>query len=260
MTMSIHTRHLAAALLALMALAIGCSEDDPTAGTHIGNPGDLDFRATSALRAEDGAPASRDAKGEFYGLREARINLRDIELDLPDGVGCAELEGALVGASCEGDKIRVEGPLLIDLLEGSAQPSIAEVRIPPLTYKRVDYRIDDAEDLPDGHVLEDHSFYVAAGFERDGQPLELRILLKFNEDARVEAPIGVALPGGGRLTVNFDAAQWLSDVPIGDCLDDGDLEIDNGVVLVDEDSDCGEIEGTIKDNIKSSTALQSSDR
>ena len=246
-------------LLALLCQA-ACGEagDDPSTGTHIGNPVELAFTASSALSAADGRLVARDDEGTDYALTEARVNIRDIDLDLPVGVACTDIEGQLQGARCDSAslKVVVEGPFVVDLLTGAAAPSLSGVRLPPLAWRRVDFRISEARDLPTADTLSGHSFVARADFERGGQVAELRIELKFNEDARVEAPSGVVLPDGGRLVVDFDAGAWFAGLPIGECLEEGDLTLEGGVLILDEDTDCGEAERAIKENIKENTILR----
>lgn len=243
--------------LPLLAMTLAaCDAGEPTAGTHVGNPGALRFAATSAVAVGD-APASRDGDGAVHAFTEARVNLRDIELDLPDGVECADIADQLVGAYCDAAdaKVVVEGPRVVDLLAGTATPSLDDVRLPPLVWRRIDFRLDDARDLP-GDDLEGYSF-VARAIDPGGERADaLHIRLAMGEDARVEAPEGVMLPEGGLLVVDFDVEAWLADLPLAQCVEDGELRVEGGAVIIDERSGCGDLERRLKDNIKDNTRLR----
>jgi hypothetical protein len=225
-------------VLVPLALVAGCAGPEG-AGVQV--------RAVSTAMEDSGAT--------LYALAEGRLRLRHIELDLPDGMRCAELDGLLAGASCRTsdgeDKISIAGPLDVDLVAGTSSPSLDHVVIPPGSYRRVDLRVE-----PD---QQDVSMAARAGFERDGQPLTLELALKFNEDIRVERPGGVAIEPGMDLVAGFAVGDWLAGIDVGACIDDGDLEVEGGVVRIHEDSTsggCSGIEGTIKDNMKNSGRLE----
>jgi len=250
--------------LCLVALAMAaCADDgDPTTGTHIGNPGDLEFRVSSALTADDGALELQDLDQARFALAEARIVLRDIELDLPDGLGCEDLGALSTQARCDavGHKVVVAGPFVVDLLGRTSTPSLDGLVLPGIAWRRIDFRIDDARSglLPFADPLAERSLFVRAWFDHDGSPTELRVQLRFNEDARVEARDGLIVTDGGRLVVDFDVALWLQHVPLTACIAQGELAVLDGVVTIDDDDgghDCGDLEAAIKQDIKDSAML-----
>ena len=56
-----------------------------------------------AVSARNGAaiPVAHDARGTAFTVDQGLLHLRNIELDLPAGLTCADVEGQLVGATCE---------------------------------------------------------------------------------------------------------------------------------------------------------------
>lgn len=253
--------------IASLLLTVGC---DAETGSHIGNPlAQVSFE----LRAVDDSGNNEtivfsDEAGTEYELTEARANFREIELDLPSDIACTDIEESLAGgAECKSDggghTILIDGPFVVDLLTGQSTPSLAAIRLPAITYTRIDFRIDDAD--PEDGVIEsddelaDVSLVASADFSYMDEDLTLNLVLKFNEDVRVESEEGITVPDGGVLEVLLDTGLWLDDVPIGECLDDDDLEVVDGVLSIDENTsgggDCSDIEDTIKDNIKNSADL-----
>jgi hypothetical protein len=237
-----------------------------------------------------------DGSGLEATLTHARVHLRHIELDLPFGMRCAGVRDQLAGgAVCKSDvsdddgtpdqgsgdapgtpgaedsgtgaprdrherTILIRGPFVVDLLAGVSTPSLSRVRVPAVAYTRIDVRIDDGElgegVLRSGDELIDRSLVVWADFVYMGTPVELRLSLKFNEDVRFEAPRGV--PAGPELRLELEVDRWLSGIRLADCLDGGDLVVEDGVLLVDDDSargECSDLEGDIKDNVKNSARL-----
>lgn len=239
----------------------------------------ISFQAVSG-EGEVVAPGSSisDEGQTAFAFSELQVHLRDIELDLPDGKGCDEVADQLSeGVSCDdssddaaGDDssngtVRIAGPFVIDLLNGTSTPDLAAITVPAGTYKRIDFRIDDGD--PDqgvvapGSALDDRSLAGALSFDLDGVATTLRLSLRFNEDIRLEDPAGLTVDGNGAaLLARFDANAWLTGLDISGCLDRGELAVDNGEVLVDDDApsgsgDCSDIENTIKTNIKESGQL-----
>lgn len=248
-------------MMVAMSLLVASACGDSSTGSHIGNPVSIGFTVRSALSGAGQAPTMQDETGTVYALKVARANVRDVRLRLPVGMTCADVDASdMTGATCDlGDdvpaepEIRVEGPFVVDLLTGLS-PGLASVRVPDLAYTRVDYRLDDA-DPDDGVVaatdpLSELSMIVDADFESASGPAQLRLRLKFNEDLRVEFPGGIAVGAGERILIGFDAAGWLSEAGIGECLSSGELQVVDGAVVVDEDSGCDGVEEAVKENIK----------
>lgn len=249
-----------------------CGGDGGTTGSHIGNPANVTFTVPQALTATPTKPKAQDAQGSDFTIERARVFIRRVELDLPDGQRCEDIDpSVLVGATCQAPetaqdnaKIKLQGPFVIDLLTATSSPSLDEIIVPALDYKRIDYRVDDGDEeggLSPGDELIDRSFIVDASFDYKGQPTTLKLRLNFNEDLRLEREQASAATASGRVVVELDAAKWLQGASITSCLDDGELERVDGVVIIDDKLDrCDEIEDQIKANIKEMSRLLTSTR
>lgn len=255
-------RHVWTLLIATHIVAFGCVEDAAAPSARPLSVG-LDDTSGSQNGGSETPPTTfTDDAGTVYAMTEIRAILRHIELDLPSGVTCAEVEDELVGAICEVDKIVVEGPFVVDLLQGTSTPSLSNVRVPDLAYPRADLRIDDADSdtgLDPDDPLNDYSWILRATFTRDDDTLELYIRLKLNEDIRFEAPEGVRASSEAPLLVVFDPAVWLNGIPIEACLDAGDIETRSGTLEISDNSatgQCSDIETLLKANLKESGQLR----
>lgn len=226
--------------------------------------------AMSALTSDGATPVPTDRTGTSFTLQQGLIHLRHIELDLPRGQRCADLGDQLAGATCHdsstaGDeaKIRIAGPIVVDLVAGTSTPSLAEVVIPAGTYDRVDLRVDDGVPsqgvVTPGSPLDDNSFAVIATFQHRGAQATLDLRLNFDEDIRIEQPGGVAVAPGEDLVARFAAANWLAGVSLGACVDT--LTATDNRYVVDDRNDgaCSGIEDTVKRAMKESGDLDSSD-
>ena len=226
----------------------GCSDSEPTVGFSI-----QAVSQSGSVAAADFAMTD-DGSGD-YQLTEAMLRLRHIELDLPEGQTCMDLQGLVDGGavcdlSGDSDKIVIDGPFTVDLVMGTTTPSLDAVIIPEGTYKRIDFRVEDNAD--------DASFAVQATFDRRGETHTLDLSLDFNEDIRVEHPDGIVVDADTDLVAQFVVDNWLAGVDIGKCMDDDDLRMEGTTVFVDDAStggDCSDIENTIKDNMKNSGQL-----
>lgn len=270
-----HAPRVIIALTAAMSLS-ACGDAD-TADPIRARGLSLALAGASPTAVDDPSFEFADGSGQRYALGEARFVLRHIELDLPDGVRCDDIHHLLAGgATCDGtddptdradrsgsnDTVRIDGPFVVDLAGGRVEPPLDGVRLPDLAWRRVDLRVDDADDalgLPEDDPLHASSWYMTASFERDAAPLSLSVGLKFNEDIRFEAEGGVATDTDEPLLIAFDVSRWLDGLPIGACIDDGELEVSDGVVAVSDRAArgaCADIEGVLKDNLKNSADLR----
>lgn len=215
---------------------------------------------------EQSAPIEfHSSDGAAFTLTAARANFRDIEIDLPDGQRCADLQ-VEAPAQCKSEPggsetIIVRGPIIVDLVTGTSTPDLSTVRIPAGTYSRIDFRLDDTtaeSGLPTSDELYGRSFVASAAFEHEGTPAELQIALQFNEDFRVEEPEGVDLRGAdGELLTLLRPELWFEELPVGDCIAKGDVVVENGTYRLDDRAGggCSGAEGVLKRNLKRSADL-----
>ncbi|MEZ4369023.1 MAG: hypothetical protein R2939_22490, partial [Kofleriaceae bacterium] len=204
--------------------------------------------------AGPGAPlTAADQAGVVYTLSAGQLGVRDIEFDLPDGVTCGDLDGELVGATCDDDagedKLVVAGPFVVDLVARTATPSLAEVRIPAGTYRRVDVRVEPTPAL-DGAALA-----ATLAFSWDATPSTVALRLRLNEDIRTEAPGGVVVAAGDDLVARFVIDGWLAGADVVGCLEAEGAAPGDDAVIDDDAGGCGDLEDAIKENFKESADL-----
>lgn len=228
-----------------------------------------DAGITVSARTGAAVPVANDATGAAFTLGRGLLHLRHIELDLPSGSSCADV-GDLAGAECHAgdtaadeDKLRIDGPFVVDMIAGTSTPSLAGVTIPAGTYRRIDLRVDDGDPAEGvvvaGSELDDNALAVIATFDAGGGPSTLDLRLNFDEDIRIEQPGGVAVAAGDDLIARFAAADWLAGVDLGACV--ATLTAVDGRYVIDDRNDgaCGGIEDTVKNAMKNSGDLVDSD-
>ncbi len=258
-------------LLSSLALGLTACGSDGASLRFTSNDRAVDLSgAWVQAAAETPTPSTEFLSGDgtVFTLTQARIHLRDIRLDLPKGTKCEDVSGLLSGAECKGSDdsktILVPGPIVVDLMTGATMPDLSGLRIPAGTYKRIDFRLEEAKSDEVGATepLLGYSFLARADFTQDGAARTLELLFKFSEDARFESATGVEVPEGGSLIAFLKPAVWLEGLPLGECVRDGDLEVANGTVRIDGKAGgkCGDAEGTVKENIKRSGDLRKSEK
>lgn len=246
---------------AAVALLAACGR--PDAGLRVA--AEATGSSQSALGQGQSALSFNSSDGTSFELTMARVNFRHIEVDLPSGEKCSaltlEAPVECKNSSSGTPRVFIPGPIVVNLLTGESTPDLRKVAIPAGVYKRIDFRIDDAKDqgLAATDPLNNNSFVATASFVRNGQPSTLSLALSFNEDLRVEEAEGVQVSGDeGELLLLLKPDGWLSDIPVIQCLNAGDLAVDSsGVVLLDERAkgSCSGVEDSLKRNIKRSLDL-----
>ena len=226
-------------------------------------------QAGATASSDIASPTFRSSDGVLFTLTEARIFLRDIRLDLPQGTKCSDVSGLISGATCKASESKsgddgsgtvvVSGPLTVDLLSGVTTPDLSGLRLPAGTYKRIDFRLEEARsgEVPADSALLGYSLQVKARFEQDSSPATLDLKLKFSEDARFESSTGVQVGADEALLALLAPQTWLAGLPVSQCLRKGDLQMSGSVLTIDDRAkgDCGDAEKRVRDNIKNSGRL-----
>jgi hypothetical protein len=209
----------------------------------------------------------QSSDGVTLQLTQARIHLRDIRLDLPQGTKCADVISLAAGAECMGGDsgsgsgtLVVRGPIVVDLMTGVTTPDLSGLVIPAGTYKRIDFRLEEghADELPAGETLIGYSLKASADFTGQQAGKKLELALKFSEDARFESATGVEVPEGGKLIAMLQPTKWLTDLPLASCVSKGDVVVEGDTVRIDDQAkgECSGAEDLVKRNIKTSGDLR----
>lgn len=232
--------------------------------------------APSALIVTDGGGTTVDVTGAW-------INAAEVEIELPEGLGCAVVDFELPSfAACAEEtemeegveeveaEIRLTGPFIFDLLAGTSTPEIGAFSVPSGLIHEIEVEVDDVEEetaLPAGvpAELSGNTLIAVGTLTLSGTPTPFSLRLKFSEEMEFEDLSGLELSETAALNqilVNFNIASWLSGVDLAACIAEGDVTTVDGTIVIDENSnsgDCSDIENTIKDNIEASGLLDEED-
>lgn len=241
------------------ALLVGCLQDSGSndksnsdnsslkmqlANTPLGGAASLYTAVGDVLVFSDGATT--------FTITEARMNIRDIRFDT------SSTETADVATE-------VNGPYIMDLVNGSALPQDITFDLPNGNYPRVDIRLDEAniEDgmLDEGDELLGNALVVKGTHNylgvTDGT---FTLTLKVSEDIRFE-PVGgfvVDADAGADITLTYEVTDWLEDpaapgtkVNLTACiLADGLMDELTHHVAMDQNTQCTGITESIGNLIK----------
>ncbi|MBX2803159.1 MAG: hypothetical protein KTR31_36095 [Myxococcales bacterium] len=219
----------------------GTTATADTGGTTTGDTGSATTTPTpTSFQVEDMA-------GNLVTIDGGNAAIRDIEIDLPSGQTCGDLDPTFAFESpvrCEDgeDKIEIVGPFLVDLVTREATPSLAGLTIPPGTYERVDIRFDP------GASGSGVSLAMAGTIEDISDPVAFELALEINEDARFESPDGIEVDASEDMFAQIDLDVVFRQTLLGSC---ARSLADGGVAQIDNESDCGDdLEDAIEDAIK----------
>ncbi|PTL77124.1 hypothetical protein DAT35_46665 [Vitiosangium sp. GDMCC 1.1324] len=220
---------------------------------------------------EPQAPTFHSSDGVTFTLTEALLRLEDIHLRLPQGSGCSDVRGLPPDATCSrGDSgsgssdVLLPGPIFVDLMTGTTTPDLSSLRLPSGTYKAIDFRLEDnplmdaKRDAPSEELLMSYSLVVKATFTQEDTVNTLDLRLHFSEDARFESTPGIAVGSGDEMLALLQPQAWLEGLPVGRCLQKGDLRLTENVLSIDDQAsgECTGAVNTLKRNIKYSGDLR----
>jgi hypothetical protein len=208
-------------------------------------------------------PEFRSSDGLVFTLAEARIHLKDIRVELPQGAKCSAVRGLPAGATCETGEtstVKIPGPILVDMVTSASTPDLSGLRLPAGTYHRIDFRLDEAkaDEVPANEPLVGYTLRVKATFIQNATLQTLELNLKFSEDARFESTTGLQVFGNDTLLAMLNPQMWLDGLPVASCLQKGDLVTSSGVLRFDASAkgDCSGAETLVKANVKRSGELR----
>jgi hypothetical protein len=268
----------------------GASKDQVTVGVQLALTGSAETSAQSGDKPE---LVAHEAQGGAFAIEHARAVVERIELYLPTGddddssdddssddkgsdkVTGTDRRGGSVSdddatddsssddsaSGSSGDKITIRGPFVVDLVDGTSTPEIANVTIPAGHYRRVDVRFSN-----DGHgkldasdPLHDLTFVADGKFTPNGAgEMPFNLALDFNEEARFESEAGIDISEESvkDVLLKLDVSKWFSALPVGNCMEEGALAADGDMLVIDERAECSHIERDLKDAIKTSGRLE----
>ena len=254
------------------ALTAGCGDD-----SNGGTPTEVDtaqlrMDVMSSSAASAGQLEFQDSSGTVYTLTSLRLAVEEIELDLPDGVTCGDLgsgysrflecdDDGLLGGE---DQVRLDGPFVFNVIDGTSRPDVSEIEIPAVNYQQVDLEVDTArvEDdlLPIESDLIDRTVVAYADFESDNQKRQLQLNFSFKAEAKAGGgdQTNLDLEQGDTLVLTLDVANWLNNIPVTECLQVGELKAGGGIVELDDESigECEDAEAEFEENFERSLEVR----
>lgn len=230
-------------------------------GTETGN-GLVTMKLGLTSSAPGEALQTQDAQGTAFVIDAASIYVGRIDFDEPGQGACEGLSPrGNERVKCDGGKVRVNGPLSVDLIAQTAEPSLVGLEIPAGRYRRAEVRVEvgTTQRLPPGHPLGGRTLVASGRFEHRGEALTFELALAFSDTLRFESADGVEVGAGGasELLLELDVERWFSALPITQCLEDGDLPVTNGLVRIENRGRrCGAIETALRSQIQGSGRLR----
>ncbi len=232
-------------LIALTVIFAAACDTGASKGTDTGNGLRLGLTAADG---QAGPYDAEDAQGTQFTVRTAKANVASVLLFLPAEIDCDEIEPH-EQATCNPARYEISGPFEIDLVTMTSNPPI-EAPIPVGTYKRVEVR------FVSGGTLGDRTLVGSGVFDDNGTETGFDFAFGFNATSRFESEGGVVIQPDNELLALLDVSTWLSAAPITDCLQAGDVDVNDGrLQLADGRGQCRALENDIVDAVKKSGRL-----
>lgn len=186
-----------------------------------------------------------------FTITEARLNIRDIVLDTSN-------------TTVAGSPYTIDGPYVMNLIDGTAAPANIVFDAPAGEYKRMDVRIDESniEDglLTDGDALLGNALIVKGTHDYNGvADGTFTLTVKVSEDIRFEPTNGivVATDAGTDITLNLSVSDWLEDplnagtkIDLTSCVAAKNLMDSSDHIALNEGTQCEGITESIGNIIK----------
>jgi hypothetical protein len=222
--------------------------------------GNNDSSGASSTRAKgpDGGSGVVDAEGSL-NAQTALAFVRHVEFYKMNPACEGGSDG---GTECD-EKVRIDGPWVVNLITGEATPSVENIEIPAGAYRRIDVRFEDADknaakglSVPD--ELSGWSL-IASGEYSGTSASQFDMRLKFNQDARFTSESGIIVGPNAtqEMFMALDVQRWFSVVSLEDCLAKERLDVvDDVLVIEDASRRCNAVENAIKEVMKHPNRLE----
>ncbi|MCB1214464.1 MAG: hypothetical protein KDK66_03190 [Deltaproteobacteria bacterium] len=212
-------------------------------------------------------------------ITAAWLNVDRIEIKLPGT--CEDLDFDLASfASCEteledGDdsmesEIHVQGPYVVDLVNGLSLPEAISLEIASGSLDEVEVKVEESEEsalLPEGvpSGLAGNTLLVEGTVLINEVVTPFSLTLKFSQEIEFKNLEGVLISENADLNevfLNLDVSQWFANLDLETCFNAEAIPLVEGVLMISEEStsgECSDIEDLIKENIKTSGSIDDSE-
>ena len=199
-------------------------------------------------------------------VTEGKACVEEIKLQLPAGITCDDVSFVKTsGIKCEVEneeehgavvsqaEIKIEGPIVFDLVTGEATPSLADIKLPSGMYNEIRFKFDGVCGFGDETSI------TLKGNMKDSSAVDhpFDLAMEYNDDLRIRSATDIQVLEGQANTVfaSLILNTWFANVDFVDCLDHDDLPVNgSGVIEINKDTEatgsCEEIYDDLKDGIE----------
>lgn len=198
-------------MIALVALAIGCSDDPPVAASSTGtlNIGVAVTNGANGAQITDPDQPTLAAQVSALQITSAKVVLSNVKIH-------SSVSDTL--------DFQVNSPVVVDLNMGGSVHNLTSLSVPAGTYSRTDFKIDALESIDTAAWNANADMRTIsiriAGYVEGNTASTFVWTSDLDEEQVVEHAVAFDVFGGGstNLVIQLDHSQWFSD-PVGGILD-----------------------------------------
>lgn len=223
----------------LGALPVGC------AGSETGNGARPRTKLPVSIEMRLLSPGALltmlDSGGTAFTIDSAIASVQRIEFVMPAGDECEGLSDVVLpySAACGlDDRMRIDGPWVVDLVSGDFQPPLEGVDVLGGVFDRIEMKLAPGEagvggvgagDALDGATLDvDGSVALGAETRPFGLTLAINVQSRFEDAGAV-----VIGEDADAVQLTLDVGNWFSTIDLGACIAQGSVPSSDGVLRLE---------------------------
>lgn len=219
----------------ILLLSMGCAET-PFQGTSTGNAIKMGLEPDTSGRI-----ATASENGTEFSIDSAMASVSRISFPLSSIVGCDRLGlSAPLGCDASGEGVEIVGDYSADLLTAEFSPNLNDLTLPAIKMESLEAEVQELT--------------LTGQFNYDDTDVDYDVTVPFDSILFFNSDGAKKLKDNQTLSLLLQPASWMSAVPVTQCIENGDLEIiEGGVVL---SNDCDNALERIEAAIQESTILK----
>lgn len=219
----------------ILLLSMGCAET-PFQGTSTGNAIKMGLEPDTSGRV-----ATASENGTEFSIDTAMASVSRISFPLSSLVGCDRLGlSAPLGCDASGEGVEIIGDYSADLFTTEFSPELNDLTLPSIKMESLEAEVQELT--------------LSGQFNYNDTDVDYTVTVPFASTLFFNSDDTKKLKDNQTIALLLEPASWMNAVPVTQCIENGDLEIIEGAVVLS--NDCDDALERIEAAIQDSTLLQ----